>query len=432
MQVYRSAVASVSAVLALASLVLVQAQQPQPQTPAIPMPPPTVPVVAAPRMPMAPPAVMGASVTPALEGWFKNADGTTTILIGYMNRNQSQKFDIPIGPNNKIEPNGANGPDYGQPTHFLLGRNYGVFTITVPRDFGTKRLTYTITANGQPQSITLGIPGGYQVEPFFRNDNGNTPPIAKLEPTGPEMKGPPRGIAQTLTGTVGQPVTLTVYATDTANTVDQMNQFGPRPAPSTARGDAGADPAAGGAAADPAAGGAGRGGRGGAGAGRGGGGRGAGRGGPPDPAVGAPADAAAGGAAAGGAAASGAAARGAGAGAGGRGAGAGALAGRGGGGGGRGGPQVPIRLTWSKYRGPGEVTFSNAEPEVAADAETVKMFAKPGDFTGKATTTATFSEPGEYVVRGQLNDSAGNGGGDQCCWSNVHVKVNVRAAAGAK
>ena len=46
---------------------------------------------------------------------------------------------------------------------------------------------------------------------------------------------------------------------------------------------------------------------------------------------------------------------------------------------------------------------------------------------GKATATATFSAPGEYVVRVQVNDSSGEGGGGfQCCWTNVHVKVNVK------
>jgi hypothetical protein len=64
---------------------------------------------------------------------------------------------------------------------------------------------------------------------------------------------------------------------------------------------------------------------------------------------------------------------------------------------------------------------------VVSDAEVAKMFTKAGDYSGKATTTATFSEPGEYWVRGQVNDASGDGGGgDQCCWTNVHVKVVVK------
>ena len=89
-------------------------------------------------------------------------------------------------------------------------------------------------------------------------------------------------------------------------------------------------------------------------------------------------------------------------------------------------------MTWYKHRGPAgdTVKFDDATPMVAADPEVVKMFEKPGDYTGKAITKATFSEGGEYWLRAQINDATGNGGGgDQCCWSNVLIKVNVQAAA---
>jgi hypothetical protein len=39
--------------------------------------------------------------------------------------------------------------------------------------------------------------------------------------------------------------------------------------------------------------------------------------------------------------------------------------------------------------------------------------------------------PGEYILRAQANDATGDGGGGfQCCWTNVHVKVTVSPAAG--
>ena len=62
----------------------------------------------------------GASVTAAFEGWFRNPDGSFSLLVGYYNRNQAQELDLPIGSNNKLEP-GA--PDRGQPTHFRTGRH---------------------------------------------------------------------------------------------------------------------------------------------------------------------------------------------------------------------------------------------------------------------------------------------------------------------
>src|SRR3984893_17545103 len=88
----------------------------------------------------------GSSVTGAYEGWYRNKDGSASLLVGYFNRNTKQQLDIPIGPNNRIEPG---GPDQGQPTHFLASRQWGVFTIKVPSDFGTKKLTWTLVANGQ-------------------------------------------------------------------------------------------------------------------------------------------------------------------------------------------------------------------------------------------------------------------------------------------
>src|SRR6266571_3660041 len=81
----------------------------------------------------------GQGVTPAYEGWFYNKDGSISLLVGYFNRNQKQELDIPVGPNNRIEPG---GPDLVQPTHFQTGRQFGVFAIKVPKDFAGKRLTW--------------------------------------------------------------------------------------------------------------------------------------------------------------------------------------------------------------------------------------------------------------------------------------------------
>jgi len=83
--------------------------------------------------------------------------------------------------------------------------------------------------------------------------------------------------------------------------------------------------------------------------------------------------------------------------------------------GGRGRGSMQPTLTLVMHRGPAEVKFDELKP-------------RP-DFAagGKATATATFSAPGEYVIRVQSNDSSGEGGGGfQCCWTNVHVKVNVK------
>src|SRR5258708_6853173 len=68
----------------------------------------------------------GQSITAAYEGWFRNADGTFSLLFGYYNRNQKQELDIAPGVDNSMQPGGH---DRGQPGHFLPGRQWGVFTV---------------------------------------------------------------------------------------------------------------------------------------------------------------------------------------------------------------------------------------------------------------------------------------------------------------
>src|ERR1035438_5876129 len=101
-------------------------------------------------LPLEPARDAGSSVTGAFEGWFKNDDGTFSLLLGYYNRNRNQEVDLPVGPNNRIEPG---GPDCGQPTHFMPGRGWGLFAVKVPADFGENKITWTLTANSKTTVI---------------------------------------------------------------------------------------------------------------------------------------------------------------------------------------------------------------------------------------------------------------------------------------
>jgi hypothetical protein len=219
-------------------------------------------------------------------------------------------LDIPPGPHNRIEPGGA---DQGQPTHFLTGRQWGVFTLTVPRDFGNKKLTWTLVANGQTTVIPMSLNPLWEVSPF-REGNGNTPPFISFEEGKRGVQGP-RGSSVTLTTTLPDPLTLTVWVADDLKL--------PRSASQGVR-------------------------------------------------------------------------------------------------------SVPVTVGWGKFRGPGVVTFAENRLTVEKTASAVTP---PMAFSGKATTIATFSEPGEYVLRVVANDASGDGGrGFQCCWSNAHVKVSVKQA----
>ena len=53
-------------------------------------------------------------------------------------------------------------------------------------------------------------------------------------------------------------------------------------------------------------------------------------------------------------------------------------------------PPPPVELTWSKYRGPGDVTFDAAQPKM----EVLEGGALNVPFRGKATVNARFKRAG--------------------------------------
>jgi hypothetical protein len=100
----------------------------------------------------------GQNVTPAYEGWWQNDDGSFTMFFGYMNSNWQEEFDVPVGPNNQIEPG---GPDQGQPTHFYPRRNMFLFTIRLPKDFGDKELVWTLVTHGKTERTYASLKPDY-------------------------------------------------------------------------------------------------------------------------------------------------------------------------------------------------------------------------------------------------------------------------------
>ena len=249
-------------------------------------------------LPIEPVKESGQSVIGAFEGWYDNPDGSHTLLIGYFNRNSKQTLDIPVGPNNRIEPS---GPDYGQPTHFDPRRQWGVFTIVVPREFGEKMLTWTLVANGQTTVVPMSLNPLWVVAPFKDVALGNTPPVLRFAQEGQTFSGPPRGIAATYNTDLSFPLRLDAWVTDDGIRAPEAR----RPAPL-------------------------------------------------------------------------------------------------------------VTVGWSLFRGPADVSFSSATPSV-------------NEKTGQTTTNVRFRVPGEYILRIQVNDATGDGGGGfQCCWTNAHVKVLVQ------
>ena len=162
-------------------------------------------------MPLEPQRERGASITPAFEGWYPNADGSFSMLLGYYNRNTKEPLDIPVGPKNHVDPG---GPDQGQPTHFETGRQWGVFVVKVPKDFGTKAITWTIVANGETQAIPFTLNKGYPISPYEELGMHNKPPVLAFSEGGAKVTGPPISTAATLSGAVKQPVPIDVWVED--------------------------------------------------------------------------------------------------------------------------------------------------------------------------------------------------------------------------
>ena len=245
----------------------------------------------------------GQSVTPAFEGWYPNPDGTFNLSWGYMNRNYEERLDIPVGPANRLEPG---PPDQGQPTHFLPRRQTGVFTVTVPADFGDRTLTWTLTANGETVSVPGHLRAEWRIDALREATTGNTPPVVRLEPDGASVQGP-RGVRAAVEAQASDAVPLAVWITDDL----VLRSSGNYPLTREPR----------------------------------------------------------------------------------------------------------LGVVWSKFRGPGRVTFSEVEPAL--------------DPSGKAVTTAAFDAPGAYVLRVLAWDDSGPqlttmAVGFQCCWTNGYVDVLVK------
>ena len=176
----------------------------------------------------------GQDVSPAYEGWWPNEDGSATMFFGYMNTNWLEEFDIPIGPDNAIEPG---GPDQGQPTHFFPRRNPFLFTIRVPKDFGKKELIWTLTANGKAEHAYASLKSDYQIDKQvisteIGGDLGSLRDELRLNiPPDLKMDGDTKRTVK-----VGEPLTLTAVASDPDNLPARR---GANPQPGAGRGEAG-------------------------------------------------------------------------------------------------------------------------------------------------------------------------------------------------
>jgi hypothetical protein len=165
----------------------------------------------------------GMPVIPAFDGWIDNGDGSADLCFGYKSLNLEERRDIPLGPDNFIEPAQFDG---GQPTFFLevppgWMRHYCVFNVRVP--IGSEPVTWTLRHNGYEYTTP-----GHTGSPSYLLDNtwhptprgpdadgGKMAPLVEfIAPEGSRHIGRAGGGARAeASARVGAPLTLTVAVT---------------------------------------------------------------------------------------------------------------------------------------------------------------------------------------------------------------------------
>lgn len=114
----------------------------------------------------------GQNVVAAFDGWERHRDGTFGMVFSYYNRNYEEIVDVPVGPENNIEPG---GPDQGQPTHFLPARHKFVFSVNVPKDWDPKKkLVWTLIVRGKTEKANAFLLPEWEINNQVRAQNGDS------------------------------------------------------------------------------------------------------------------------------------------------------------------------------------------------------------------------------------------------------------------
>lgn len=165
------------------------------------------------------PRASGDVVGPMFNGWIKNKDGSVTMIFGFVNRNQKEIVDIPLGPNNHIEPAQFDGV---QPTHFpvysrggFVGlQERGVFAVTVPADMADTEVVWTLNHAGHSYSV----PGRAAHAAYEMSRDpaamGSLNPAIRFDRNGAESTDREGIYAPEVSAKVGTPLTLTAFVQD--------------------------------------------------------------------------------------------------------------------------------------------------------------------------------------------------------------------------
>lgn len=152
----------------------------------------------------------GQNIAPVFEGWEPNADGSFNMVFGFFNRNCQEVLQIPVGPDNSIEPG---GPDRGQPTRFFPRRGKFIFRVPVPADFGANELVWSLTAYGRTEQAYATLHPEYIIDKriTMMNEAGFGQRAGEADSLHPELRV--EGESER-TVRVGEPLELTAITSD--------------------------------------------------------------------------------------------------------------------------------------------------------------------------------------------------------------------------
>ena len=127
----------------------------------------------------------GQNVAPTFEGWEHNADGTYSLVFGYLNRNYEEEVDIPLGAENSITVGSEVFGDKGQPTHFYPRRQRFLFRVVVPADWDKKqKVVWTLTSRGKTDQAKGWLQPEWELsqDVIVENMGGGVPDPANQPP----------------------------------------------------------------------------------------------------------------------------------------------------------------------------------------------------------------------------------------------------------
>ena len=150
----------------------------------------------------------GQNLQPVFEGWEQNPNGSFNMVFGYLNRNFEEELNIPVGPNNFLEPGAV---DQGQPAYFYPRRQRLVWRVRVPADWGDKELVWTVTAHGRTDTAVGWLVPEQIIDEqvvAMNRSGGGAPDIENRAPSIALLEGLQRSVA------VGDALALTAVISD--------------------------------------------------------------------------------------------------------------------------------------------------------------------------------------------------------------------------